>query len=245
MPGLTAPGQRRSDVDRLYDLLDELAGRTRGPRTLAEAGGRDGWPDRGVYFFFEPGERRAGLGDPRVVRVGTHALKKDSRSTLWQRLSQHRGNRGGSRPGGGNHRGSIFRLLVGTSLIADGVPEAHEARATWGQGSTPPPGARDTEYALERRVSQIIGAMPMLWLAVDDAPGPDSDRGTIERNAIALLSGRNRDEIDPPTSTWAGLKCDRRTIRESGLWNSQHVDDAYEPDFLDFMERYVRRVAPT
>jgi hypothetical protein len=33
---------------------------------------------------------------------------------LWGRLSQHRGYIKG---GGGNHRGSIFRLIVGASLI--------------------------------------------------------------------------------------------------------------------------------
>ncbi len=86
--------------------------------------------------------------------------------------------------------------------------------------------------------------MPVLWLAVDDPPGPDSDRGAIERNAIALLSGRSREEIDPPTSAWAGLRCHRQTVCESGLWNSQHVDDAYEPDFLDLIEHYVGSVRP-
>ena len=72
------------------------------------------WPRRGVYFFFEPGESRSlsGTGS-RIVRLGTHALANGSRSTLWQRLSQHRGNAKGD---GGNHRGSIFRLLVGVAL---------------------------------------------------------------------------------------------------------------------------------
>ena len=72
------------------------------------------WPRRGVYFFFENGEPRSGTGaGPRVVRVGAHGLKNGARSTLWGRLSQHRGS---SRSGLGNHRGSIFRLLVGVAL---------------------------------------------------------------------------------------------------------------------------------
>ncbi len=49
----------------------------------------------------------------RVVRVGTHAVTTTSRTTLWNRLSQHRGV---AKTGGGNHRGSIFRLIVGTAL---------------------------------------------------------------------------------------------------------------------------------
>jgi len=34
-------------------------------------------------------------------------------TTLWARLSQHRGS---AKSGGGNHRCSIFRLLVGRAL---------------------------------------------------------------------------------------------------------------------------------
>jgi hypothetical protein len=43
-------------------------------RMLADCTGRDGWPRHGVYFFFEGGENRAD-GSPRVVRVGTYALR--------------------------------------------------------------------------------------------------------------------------------------------------------------------------
>jgi hypothetical protein len=79
-----------------------------------------------VYFFFEPGEVRRDSGeDLRLVRVGTHGLAVGSKSTFRQRLGQHRGH--GS--GGGNHRGSIFRLLVGQALTARGdIPGA----ASWG-----------------------------------------------------------------------------------------------------------------
>lgn len=101
-----------TEIDDFYVLLGELRTRCGGERHLASSSGRMSWPDRGVYFFFEPGEVRPN-GDPRVVRIGTHALKAGSKTTLWKRLGQHRGSVGGSRPGGGNHRGSIFRLHVG------------------------------------------------------------------------------------------------------------------------------------
>ena len=46
----------------------------------------------GVYFFHEPGEERLDTGvGPRIVRVGTHALKIGSSTKLWTRLSQHKG----------------------------------------------------------------------------------------------------------------------------------------------------------
>ena len=57
------------------------------------------------------------VSDFRVVRIGTHALAAcGSRSTLRQRLGQHRGGASGR----GNHRGSIFRLLVGQALLTRG-----------------------------------------------------------------------------------------------------------------------------
>lgn len=92
---------------------------------------------------------------------------------------------------------------------------------------------------MERRVTQFIGAMPFLWLAVDDEPGPGSLRGTIERSAIALLSNRGRQTMDPSSTTWLGLDCSRERVRTSGLWNQNHVDEDYDPAFLDAFEACV------
>ena len=100
-------------------------------RWLSSCTGRMAWPERGVYFFFESGEERSDSGTGlRVVRVGTHALTSGSSTTLWNRLSQHRGS---GRSGGGNHRGSIFRLIVGAALMK---PEPGDAAASWGRGSS-------------------------------------------------------------------------------------------------------------
>jgi len=112
-------GARLRDIQRLYELLDWLEAGLGGKRTLGDSHGGMLWPQRGVYFFFEPGEVRTTSGSGlRVVRVGTHALRGGSTTTLWDRLRQHRGTVGGSRPGGGNHRGSVFRRHVRTALIA-------------------------------------------------------------------------------------------------------------------------------
>ena len=200
------------------------------------------WPARGLYFLYEAGESRSGAG-PRIVRVGTHGLKTGSRSTLWGRLSQHRGT---VRSGGGNHRGSIFRLLVGIALARRegiGLPPS------WGVGSDPGAAAKRlgmdrasvkcAEADLEAHVSRYIGAMPFLWLDVGDAPGPASERGVVERNAIALLSGYREPAPDTPTPDWLGHFSNRERVRRSGLWNSNHVDEAYDPSFLDAMERRI------
>src|SRR5262245_19918112 len=108
--------ERLDDLMRFYELTGKLSEAVGSARLFAECNGRLGWPRRGVYFFMEAGEVRADTGSgPRVVRVGTHALKTGSGTSLWNRLSQHRGQ---ARSGGGNHRGSIFPLIVGTALIA-------------------------------------------------------------------------------------------------------------------------------
>lgn len=227
---------RAAAVEELYGLLDELADRCGGYRTLAECSSRSGWPRLGVYFFFEPGEFRAESERLRVVRVGTHALRP-SKSTLWGRLSQHRGSTAGSMPGGGNHRGSIFRLHVGTALLNTGI--CPEAAATWGKGGSAAPDVRRIEYPLERAVSDYIGAMPLLWLAVDDPAGADSDRGIIEAGCIALLSNAGKPIIDPPSPGWLGHHADREAVRRSGLWNVNHVTETSNPVALALLSAWV------
>lgn len=230
---------RLRDIQRFYEILGELEASVGGTRTLGRAHGRMNWPERGVYFFFEPSEERTTSGTGlRVVRVGTHALKPGGQTTLWQRLRTHRGNVGGSNPGAGNHRRSVFRLHVGKAFIRrDHWPEA--VAGTWGVGSSAPKSVRERERPLERAVSQHIRGMPFLWIGVDDDPGPTSLRGYIERNAIALLSNYSfRDmPIDPPSATWLGQWAARERLRRSGLWNANHVAEDYAPAFLDVLQQ--------
>jgi hypothetical protein len=84
--------------------------------------------------------------------------------------------------------------------------------------------------------------MRFLWLSIEDEPGPSSLRGYIEKNAIALLSNFNKPPLDPPSPTWLGHYSDRERVRKSGLWNQNHVDEAYDPTFLDSLERFVSGV---
>lgn len=226
-------------TNRLYELLDEVGRRLGGPPTLADLRGRSGCPPSGVYFFFEPGEDRGDGKAARVVRVGTHALNAGSRSTLWGRLRGHRGPISGARAGAGDHRGSVFRQHVGAALASSGA--ARVDVEVWFQRRNLPPGTRAAELDLERQVSHHINAMPVLWLAVDDPPGPESDRGYIERNAIALLSNQGKTPIDPPSPGWLGLSAVSPAIRESGLWNVSHVGDPVDANFLAAVETWLGR----
>ena len=228
---------RIDHLRQFYGSLVSLEKRLGGTRRLSECSGRIRWPARGVYFFMEPGEARTDTGQGlRVVRLGTHALKAGSQTKLWGRLAQHRGQ---ARSGGGNHRGSIFRLIVGTALVETSAihcPSWDDRRGT------APREVRERERRLETAVSEVIGDMPFLWLAIEDEPGPDSLRGYIERNAIALLSNYGRPSIDAPSDSWLGHHCNREKVRTSGLWNSDHVDKAHEPAFLDTLARLIDRI---
>ena len=235
---------RLRDLVRFYDLLDRLSQQIGAPRLLAQSTGRHGWPQRGVYFFFEPDEmrRESGTG-PRVVRVGTHAVTAVSRTTLWNRLSQHRGNAGSK---GGNHRGSVFRKLVGAALQAKAAAPAVQS---WGHKQDVRQAAlslglsletlQAEEHPVEVAVSQYIGRMPFLWVAVPDMPGAGSDRSTIERGAISLLSNWDRPPLDPPSEMWLGLLSDRDRVGGSGLWNVRHVGEDHNPAFLQVLEERI------
>lgn len=231
---------RLDDLQRFYRVMEQLQARVGRKRSLSACTGKMSWPRRGVYFFFEGGEQRSDSGTGlRVVRVGTHALSAGSGTKLWQRLSQHRGS---AKTGGGNHRGSIFRLLVGEALAR----QSHaELIGTWGKGSSASCDIRMGEREQEEHVSAVIGTMPFLWLDVDDEPGPASLRGYVERNTIALLSNYNKAPLDSPSSEWLGQFSARRKVRLSGLWNQNHVDEQYDPSFLGLLNHLVSKVSPS
>ena len=226
---------KRKDVKAFYRLMDELEKRIGGKRKLGDTHGQMDWPARGVYFFFEEGEIRTGSGQgPRIVRVGTHALKANSKTTLWKRLMQHRGTKN---PPGGTHRSSIFRLLIGVAL-SQNMPQK---LASWGQGNNADKATLEAERPLEQKVSAYLGDMPFLFLPVDDPPGPKSLRGYIERHAISLLSSYITPSPDPSSENWLGCDCDREKVRRSGLWNNNHVDEDYDPKFLGVLEDLVKQ----
>ena len=225
-------GDRRADTDEFYLLLDDLAGRLGGPRRLRDCDGRSGWPLRGVYFFCEAGEARAN-GNRRVVRVGTHALTATSKTVLWGRLRQHRGQLTGRNSGGGNHRASVFRRHVGAALIRCGN-RPDDLLVSWLDPHRPAGEAARQEAQVEAEVSRYIGAMPFLWLSVPDR----TDRDYIERNSIALLSCLTGGP-DLPSADWLGRYAPRREIRNSGLWNIDYINDRYELKFLRRLAQLV------
>jgi len=233
--------KRGADLVRFYRLMGELEQLNEGQRRLASADPGAPWPQRGVAWFYEKSETRSNSGaGPRIVRVTTHALKPELNSTLWERLAADKS---------GPHRQSPFRTLVGLGL-RDLMGNAEPL--SWGRGADATAAARERkmpqetvekqEAALEAAVSVYIGQMPFVFLAVDDPPGPTSARAFIEKNSVALLSNYARAVVDAPSAGWLGRRCGREKVRQSGLWNVNHVDAAYDPSFMDTMKSFMEEM---
>ncbi|MEX0663316.1 MAG: hypothetical protein WD598_00940 [Acidimicrobiia bacterium] len=84
--------------------------------------------------------------------------------------------------------------------------------------------------------------MPILWADVDDEPGPASDRGVVERGAIALLSNYERTPVDPPSNGWLGHSASSDSVHLSGLWNVNHVRDAPQERLLEILGMRIRAI---
>ena len=145
----------------------------------------------------------------------------------------------------------IFRLLIGSAIKSrDRLPGPN----SWGIGSDPAKAAeklgltreqvKEQEQDLEVAVSKYIRSMGFLWVAIDDPPGPTSSRGVIERNSIALLSKYRYESLDPPSSGWPGRHSDRERVQHSGLWNNRHVEEGYEPEFLELLASFGADTPP-
>ena len=206
--------QREKDVECFYELLQRLEDRVGGKRKLKDCHWNMGWPQRGVYFFFEEGETRTDFRDGlRVVRVGTHAVTARSKSRLWHRLYEHKQDGGRS----------VFRDHVNRSL-------RNRVQAT----------SDKIEHNHTRCISSYIGDMPFLWVDVD---GENShlQRTRIESNSIKLLSTWRTDTGDQSSESWLGRHSGKDEIIKSGLWNVQHVKGNYAPSFLDELNLCVNQ----
>jgi len=230
---LNNEGELGKDLARFYKIMARLWRGQKGGRRFIEMSGKLSWPERGVYFITgEVPEIEQHASMPRIIRVGTHAVSKGSRTTLWDRISTHRG----TEAGGGSHRSSIFRSHMGRTIIRT------ETKAkwpdSWAVGQSAPTSVRTEEQELERRVSSLIRAMHLLWLNVPDLPGPASDRAYIERNAIGLLS-RAGLLLPASVGSWLGKASDDWRIATSGLWNLNHLFLKPDLSFLDVLNEYV------
>ncbi len=219
------------DVLELYNCIYDLAESTGGIRIFSECSGKMYWPKKGVYFFVDFDEMSpVSKHRPRIVRVGTHAVSVGSKTTLWHRLKTHKG----TNEGGGNHRGSIFRLHVGNALIEKNGLICD----TWGKGQNASKDVREKEVFIEHLVSEYIGRLGVIVLDIDDLPAATSARAFIEKNSISLLSSINS-SFNFSTLNWLGNYSPRSEIINSSLWNINYINSDYDEGFLHELYQYA------
>lgn len=209
---------REQHIAIFYDLLKKVIEKF--PlQTLNNLGSVE-LPSQGVYFFFEEGETRNNKTDSRVVRIGTHAAVANSKASLYDRLYNHKGYKDLS----GNHRGSVFRKLIGLSLTnRDKLDYKY-----WGDKSKKKDSiVKLSEKPLEMIVSQYLNKMPFTVLEVNGPSSKTNARALIEENSIALLSNFNKTPIDFHSPEWLGIYSKVDKVISSGLWNSDYVDQNY------------------
>lgn len=227
---------RATDPEKSQDLLDatyktiKRLEKSCSLRRLRDVVGNE-MPESGVYIFFDERQRRLkNLEELRVVRVGTHGVASGSKASLRNRIKTHFGTIAGE----GNHRSSIFRLHTGRSLIN---AQIHPEIASWGSTSMDSNALRN-ERALEQAVSKYLSELYVLLITVPGLSDKNNDRAYLEQNLIALLSN-GCSPLDPPSCEWLGLNSAKREIRKSGLWNVNHVEQPFDPGFLDVLDYYV------
>ncbi len=232
----------QSEVDRLYDLLQPRIdamrsryGRIPTPSDLPSH--RNAWRTKGVYFFFEPGEKRATRDAQRIVRIGSHSGEASSIES--RVVGEHSIDWGRS----------VFRRHLGTALIRKGEIDGAIDRAErerwaglWfsrlGQWAvhTHRDRLHPTLHPLHPIVTRTIRSMTLAWVEIPDR----TERLELEKQCIKLLSNYLRSDapIDPPSDGWLGRHALSEEVRKSGLWNMQHVKKPHTPGFLGHFQEY-------
>ena len=155
----------------------------------------------GIYFWYEKGEIRQG-GGQRVTRVGTH--EKPNR--LHARIKEHYGL---------NREGSVFRKHLGGAIMGQNrepeseIKEWYKARRS----------LRFNDQKFRNCETQITAQAKLgnyRVLKVDDP----NERLQLEEKLIALFS---HCKYCRPSENWLGNHAYRKEIRDSGLWNVDHV----------------------
>lgn len=176
----------------------------------------------GLYFVFERGE--VAHGGDRIVRIGSHT----GSGNLLARLREHVTH---------NKDRSIFRKNIGRALLArSGDPfledwnrdlTSHAARVRYA-------GRIDEvkQAEVERQVTHYIRAN--LTFSLVATPSPDVALA-LEKRCIATVASCPACHASAP---WLGNDSPVAAIRESGLWQLQHLrGEALDADSVAELER--------
>lgn len=179
--------------------------------------------------MFEEGETFQGLD--RIVRVGTH----DGDGNLYKRLKEHYVNENKDR--------SIFLKRVGSAILAKNkAPYLH----VWEVDTTTPENKNKVQAQLNPAHKQQITQQAVAYIrkkisfVVFEIKLEDGKRTDWERRIIATLSKAAKDGFLKPSENWLGNFSPDPKVRQSGLWQSQHLDgEPLTPEEFDKLKQIV------
>ena len=183
---------------------------------------RQDLPSNGIYFFYEEGEviKIGNRVFKRIVRVGTH--KEQGRFP--NRILDHFY---------GDKNSSVFRRHLGAAILTKEDPRSPRLRE-WMKGSK-------TLRDIERKVSRLLRErFSFRYIRVDDR----DERLELEERLISTLARFSPKYVSP---NWLGRHSPSREIRESGLWNVEHVNSPryIEPKHLTRLKQLVYETLAT
>jgi hypothetical protein len=161
----------------------------------------------GLYFFYEEAETSAHGPNGRIVRVGNHP---GSEAGLRRRLRNHYS---------GRKNGSVFRKFLGGALLRKRNPLDPCLMPGPGKGHWERQGAQPCEKCLplEGEVSKLLRcSFHFRCVMVLDR----AERNELEEALVATLAAC---PVCNSSVTWLGLHAYNKSVRCSGLWNSEFV----------------------
>lgn len=199
----------------LHGLLDRLPA-VKWPFRLEDL------PGDGIYFLYEDGETRGhDGGGGRIVRIGTHR-DGNFRSRIAEHFLFDEGKMEFDATRVRPHDRSIFRDHIGRALLNranDSYLPVWRVNLTASakRAALAPMRDIEKEKAIEDRVTRILRErFAFRWVAV---AGHDMRRGL----EAALIGTAAQCEQCRASPAWLGQWSPESKVRESGLWQVQHL----------------------
>lgn len=165
-------------------------------------------PLDGVYFLFEKGE--LGHGMDRIVRIGSHTGQGNLAARLREHLTLNKDR-------------SIFRKHIGRALLKrqnDPYAEIWEIDFTTREEREKKGHLRNESR--QQEIEAAVSAYIEKNFRVCVISMPDAD-AAIELEELCIATVASCDECSASIS-WLGRAATHEKIRESGLWQIQHLN---------------------
>lgn len=182
-------------------------------------------PDNGIYFFYEKGEVWGhGEGQPRIVRIGTHR-DGNFRSRISEHflLNEAKVNFDATKPP--PHDRSVFRKNIGRALLN----RSHDRYlVVWDIDFMKKENLEkyaylreiETERRIEAEVTRLLRDNFFFRFVVVEGQAERMGSKGLEARLIATVA---RCSACRPSPDWLGQYSPKEKIRQSGLWQVQHL----------------------